>query len=54
MQPEKQTPVEMLNELIRLGYVTPVQDPQQLAMPSAYHSVPSVTTADTAPPDQAE
>ena len=48
------TPIEMLDELIRLGYVTPVHDHSQLTMPSAYHNVPSVTTSDTAPLDTAE
>ena len=44
------TPDEMLAELIRLGYVTPVPDHPKLHMPSAYQTVPSVTTPSSAPP----
>jgi hypothetical protein len=42
--------VELFNELIRLGYVTPVSDQPNLMMPTMYRSVPSVTTSGTAEP----
>ncbi|MCY4396749.1 MAG: hypothetical protein OXC10_16610 [Rhodospirillaceae bacterium] len=43
------TPVEMLNELIRLGYITPADDASAISMPSAYQSVPNITVSDTDP-----
>ena len=42
------TPNEMLNELLRLGYIIP-DDKHQPVMPSALKPVPSFTTADTIP-----
>ena len=44
------TPNEMLLELIQLGYIVPAHDAYyQPIMPSAYHTVPSFTTADSIP-----
>jgi hypothetical protein len=33
---------EMFDELIRLGHITPDQDPSDLTLPGAYADVPSV------------
>ena len=41
------TAVEMLNELIRQGYVVPIVENQIWGLPTAYHIVPTFTTADT-------
>ena len=44
------TPMEMFNELVRLGYVVPANfDPAGWMMPTAYISVPT-STAFTMPP----
>ena len=45
------SPVEMLNELIRLGFVTSVTEYSHLIIPTAYRTVPSVTTSGSAPAD---
>jgi hypothetical protein len=44
---EKMSPLDMFNELVRLGYIVP-GEPGDLAMPSAYKYVPSFTTGGTA------
>ena len=44
------TPVEMLNELIRLGYITHADENSLMSMPSAYQSVPSIMMSDTVVP----
>jgi hypothetical protein len=38
---------EMFDELIRLGHITPEQDPSELTLPGAYDDVPSVITYGT-------
>jgi hypothetical protein len=48
MAEQPNTPVEMFNELIRQGYVTPVSEYPNLSMPTILRSVPSVYTAGTA------
>lgn len=50
MAKAKMTATEMFDELIRMGYVTPVdEDPISLLGPSAYISVPTVTSYSTPP-----
>lgn len=44
------TPNDMLNELVRLGYIVPARDQEyQPTMPSAFEVVPNFTTADSFP-----
>lgn len=48
---EKMSPTDMLNELIRGGHIVPTHvETNDMAMPSAYRSVPSISTAHTIPP----
>lgn len=42
------TPVEMFNELIKLGYIRPLVQHADLMMPNLLRTVPSVTTSGTA------
>lgn len=47
------SPNEMLNELVNLGYIVPAYDDySQPIMPSAYQTVPNVTSSDSAPVPQ--
>jgi hypothetical protein len=41
------TPLEMLNQLIRMGLITPVSEHPNLMMPTLYRSVPSVASSGT-------
>ena len=43
------TPHEMLNELIRLGYIIPANEGSQFIMPSVYQNVPNITTSYSVP-----
>lgn len=44
------TPIEMINELIDSGYITPVSHESQWIMPSAYRAVPTISKSDSQPP----
>ena len=44
------TPVEMFNELVQMGHITPALiDPSNLMMPTAYISVPTTLVFSTPP-----
>lgn len=43
----RMTAVDMFNELVRQGLISPQRDYPDLTMPSIYRSVPSVTAAGT-------
>lgn len=49
----KMTPVDMFNELVRLGYVVPASsDPNSMMVPTAYVSAPSYLAFSTPPVHQ--
>lgn len=51
----RMTPVEMFNELVKLGYVTAATfDPSRLMVPTAYVSVPTAMAFYTPPTHTAE
>jgi hypothetical protein len=39
--------VEMFNELVRQGYVVPINEHPDLTLPSAYRTVPTMTLSGT-------